>query len=212
MAHAQRSVLQHAAVELQRVVDQPVQVGRDRARAAQPRELRELVDQPLQRFDLGDDRARALVDQRARVGRRVREVPAEPLGAELDRRQRILDLVRQPPRDVAPRRDALRANERRHVVEHEDRAFRPAVVAGEQRRRRGQVNLAVVARQRDFLHDAPATRRRGRLRPAGSKRLQIRRGRTSPCAGRPMRGRVQPEQPAGGAVERLDASLRRRAR
>ena len=49
---AQRALLQHAAVEPQRVVDEPVEIGRQHARAAQPRELRELVDEPLERLDL----------------------------------------------------------------------------------------------------------------------------------------------------------------
>ena len=53
-------------VQRQRVVEQCVQIGRHGARRGHARELRELVDQPLQRLDLADDRRRALVDQRAR--------------------------------------------------------------------------------------------------------------------------------------------------
>ena len=44
----------------------------------------------------------------------------EPLGGQLDRRQRILDLVREPARDLAPRRVALRLREVGDVVEHDD--------------------------------------------------------------------------------------------
>ena len=44
----------------------------------------------------------------------------EPLGGELDRRQRILDLVREPARDLGPRGVALRLHELGHVVEHDD--------------------------------------------------------------------------------------------
>ena len=59
-------------IERQRVVQQRVQVGRHGARRRHARELRELVDQPLQRLDLADDRRRALLDQRARRLRRLR--------------------------------------------------------------------------------------------------------------------------------------------
>ena len=102
-------VAEEPVVERQRLVEQPFRLGRHRARRRHARELRELVDQPLERFDLGDDRRRALVDERARrfggappKWRRMRSA------RQLDRRQRVLDLVREPPRHVAPRRDALR--------------------------------------------------------------------------------------------------------
>ena len=80
------------------------------------------------------------------------ELAAHALGAELNRRQRVLDLVRQTPRDVAPRRHPLRPDERRHVVEDEHRAAGAAVVAQERRRGGGEVQLAALAEERDFLH------------------------------------------------------------
>ena len=60
----------------------------------------------------------------ARVGRRrAAEVTLKAFGGQLDGRQRILDLVREPPRHLPPRRDFLRPDQRRHVVEHQHRAF-----------------------------------------------------------------------------------------
>ena len=117
-----------AVVERQRLRQRGVQVGGRRARRRHPRELRELVDECLERLDLADDGRRALLDQRARRCGSRAELPAHALGAELNRRQRVLDLVRQTPRDVAPRRHALRPDERRHVVEDEHRAAGAAVV------------------------------------------------------------------------------------
>ena len=46
------------------------------------------------------------------------ELDGEPFGRKLDRRQRILDLVREPSRDFGPRRVALRLRKLGHVVEH----------------------------------------------------------------------------------------------
>ena len=54
--------------------------------------------------------ARQLVDQ----------LHLHALGRQLDRRQRILDLVRQPARHLAPRDSPLRRNHLRDVVEHDD--------------------------------------------------------------------------------------------
>ena len=46
--------------------------------------------------------------------------PPQALGGQLDRRQRILDLVREAARDFAPGRVALRLQQRGDVVEHDD--------------------------------------------------------------------------------------------
>ena len=51
----------------------------------------------------------------------LREVAAaHALGRQLDRRERILDLVREAARDLAPGRVALRLQQRADVVEHDD--------------------------------------------------------------------------------------------
>ena len=176
------------------------EIGRHRPRRRHARELRELVDQPLQRLDLADDRLRALVDERLGGRRRRREMAPQPLGAQLDRRQRILDLVRQPSRHLAPGRDLLRADERRHIVEHQHDAFRRPALADERRRHGRQMDLLPVAGDGNLL--------RGRLRhgAAGSgeqrrQRLEIgpiehgQRGLADNRAG-------QAEQPRRRAVDR----------
>ena len=96
----------------------------------------------------------------------------QSLGAQLDRCQRILDFVREPPRHLAPRRDLLRANERRHIVEDQHDALRRAAVADERGGDRRKMQLLTFARNRDFL--------RGRLGLAAAgpgqqraERLQI---------------------------------------
>ena len=134
-----RHVGEDAVVERDRVGDELRQIGRHGARRRHPRELRELVDQALQRFDLADDRVGALVDERLRLRRRAGEMPPQPLGGQLNRRQRILDLVGQAPRHLAPRRDLLRADQRRHVVEHQHDALRA-------RRCRRPARVATTAR------------------------------------------------------------------
>ena len=48
------------------------------------------------------------------------ELDGEALGRQLDRRQRVLDLVREAPRDLGPRRVALRQHQLGNVVEHDD--------------------------------------------------------------------------------------------
>ena len=160
-------VAEQAVVERQGLDQHGVERGRHRPRRRHPRELRELVDQALERLDLADDRRRALADQRGvrRVG--VAELALQPLGRQLDRRQRVLDLVRQPARHLAPRRHLLGADERRDVVEHDHRALE-AAGAVEPRRRHRQGHLAAVAGQRHFLRDRLALGRGRRRRAARS--------------------------------------------
>ena len=85
-----------------------------------------------------------------------RELTLEPLGRKLDRRQRILDLVREAARDLGPRGVALRLRELGHVVEHDD-------VAGH-RRRPAAASRASAACASGWPPRAPpasATARRG---------------------------------------------------
>ena len=142
---------EESLIERQRLVQERVQVGRHGTRRRHARELRELVHQPLERLDLADDRRRALIDERARRLGRLREMAPEPLGAELNRRQRVLDLVRQPARHLAPRRGLLRANERRDVVEDHHHAIGRAIVAAQRRGHHREMDLAPFERDRDVL-------------------------------------------------------------
>ena len=64
------------------------------------------------------------------------ELVLQPLGRELDRRQRVLDLVRQAPRHLAPGLAALRRDDLGDVVEHhQPRALRHGGAAHQQRQR-----------------------------------------------------------------------------
>ncbi len=76
------------------------------------------------------------------------ELELQPLGRELDRRQRVLDLVREPARDLAPGLDALRRDQLGDVVEdHQARALRHRRAAHQQGDR---VALAAVGAGRDL--------------------------------------------------------------
>ena len=79
--------------------------------------LRELVDHALDVVDLPDDRVGALVEHGRIVSDALAVLAAQPFGRELDRGQRILDLVRDAPRDVGPGRSALRRHQLGDVVE-----------------------------------------------------------------------------------------------
>ncbi len=129
----QRDVRAQIVVQREHVVQEGAEVDRlHRSRARLPRVDRKVVDHVLHRGDLRDDRLRA-ARQRLPVGpfEAPRELALEALGRELDRRQRVLDLVREPARDLAPRRVALRLREIGDVVEHDD-------VAGDRRDRQAR--------------------------------------------------------------------------
>ena len=71
-------------------------------RLGHAREVGEFVDHPAEVADLADDRAGQPLE-RLLVGRDLLAEPAlQPLGGKLDRGQRVLDLMRDAPRDVRP--------------------------------------------------------------------------------------------------------------
>jgi hypothetical protein len=84
------------------------------------------------------------------------EAAPDALRRELDRRQRVLDLVRDAARDLAPRRHALRADLLRVVVEHDHRAERAALVVLEQRQRDDERQHFLAARHHHLLAHALA--------------------------------------------------------
>ena len=94
-------------------------LGRDH-RLRHARELRELVDHALDVVDLAHDRVGALIEHGRIVGDGLAVFAPQPLGRELDRRQRVLDLVRDAARDVGPGRGALRRHQLGDVVERDD--------------------------------------------------------------------------------------------
>src|ERR1700730_10900180 len=105
------------ALQEQRLLAEFLGILRLHRRARHAGERRELVDHAADVADLADDGVGA-----DREGLRILldllEVTAlQPLGGELDRRQRILDLVGDAPRHVAPRRHALSRHQVGYVVE-----------------------------------------------------------------------------------------------
>jgi hypothetical protein len=96
-------------------------------------------------FDLGDDRGGTLVDQCPRGFRRTGKVPLQALRRQLNRRQRVLDLVRQPPRDFAPCGHLLCPDERRHVVKNDDDAVCPPFRPSQRRHHDEQMQFPPVA-------------------------------------------------------------------
>ena len=83
----------------------------------------------------------------------VAEAAADALGGELDGGQRVLDLVRDTPGDLAPRRHALNLDDLGVVVEDDRGAERPAGVVVKQGR--GHEQAAELSIERN-LHLTPA--------------------------------------------------------
>ncbi len=141
--------------------------GLHRPGAGLARVDREVVDHVLHRGDLRDDRLRAALERLlVRPVELRRQLDREALGRELDRRQRVLDLVREPARDLAPRGVALRLHEIGHVVEHDDvardrrhRQPRPAHQQDARQARDGQLRLPLPL---------PFAARRGSPRPTSA--------------------------------------------
>ena len=80
----------------------------------------ELVHQPLHRIHLIDDGAHGL-GQHSLFARfqTVHQLHFQTLGRELDGRERILDFMGQTARHLGPGLRALRRNQRRHILEHQ---------------------------------------------------------------------------------------------
>ena len=76
-------------------------------------------------------------------------------------RQRILDLVRQAARHLAPGGIALRLQQRGDVVEHQHHAGRAADIVGQRRAGAHQHALAGFGQQFDLFAPIRAARRRG---------------------------------------------------
>ena len=84
------------------------QSARLEARRREAAELGELLEQPLQRLDLLADRAHRLVEDGGELRTTAaRSCAAKVLDRDGDRRERVLDLVRDAARHLAPRRVAL---------------------------------------------------------------------------------------------------------
>ena len=128
-----------------------------------------------------------------------RELHREPLRRKLDRRQRILDLVRQPPRDFGPRGIALRLHQFGHVVEDHD------VAAGDRRARQRAFRASAASATGSPRRVPPpsAIGRRGRRE---SLRRPVRRTTPSPGAACPSPPSGMPISSASGCC-RITAAL-----
>ena len=108
------------SVELQHVVDERVQVQRLQPGGRQPGVVAELVDQALHGIDLVNDRAHQTAQDFLLFLRQAfHELHLEPFGRKLDRRQRVLDFMREAAGHLSPRLDALGRNNGRYVFKHQ---------------------------------------------------------------------------------------------
>src|SRR4026209_853290 len=114
------------------------------AAGRQAREGRELVHQGLQVLDLLDDGARAFSEDL--VANHLSVALLQSLSGELNRRQRILDLMGDALRDLPPRLHALDLENLRDVLEEQHGAWRSVVTRRRvtQRRRRGEQGEGLV--------------------------------------------------------------------
>ena len=106
-------------------------VGRGAVPAERARDLVEPVD-------LGENLIDVVVEHAIEIDARVGARAPQMLHAEPDGRERILDLVRDLPRHLAPREHALRARDLADVVHRDDDA---AAAAAESRERAAQLAL-----------------------------------------------------------------------
>ena len=202
-------------VQGEHVVHQRVQVERRGTRGRQARVIAELVDHQLQRADLVDDRLRTARQHLGLGGRQlVGELVLHPLGGELDRRERVLDLVREAPRDLAPGDRALGAHHLAHVVEHHQpaalRARQPRTAHQQRQRRRivgprlgAPLAAGGVAAERELALPPEV----GVLVELAEGLDELRRGLAQP---RQLLERAAHEPVGAGPEDRLGADVRER--
>ena len=164
-----------------------------------PRELRELVDDAAEVVGLAHDHVGVLLERGTLRADHRAELAAQALGRELDRGERVLDLVGDAPGDVAPRRHALRHDEVGHVVEGDDVALEVAVVGLAAGDADEEVALAGAAAELDLgLGDAALA-----LVEAVEEVGELRHRLADGAAGRGLE--VEVDEGGGGGVHHLDA-------
>ena len=163
------------------------------AQRGQAREAGELVDEALHRLDLGDHGGGGLEEDRLAVGGAVEQLLAGPLDRELDRGQRVLDLVRDAPRRLAPGGDALGLHQLGQVLDdHEAAEVGEARVA---QRHGGDDERPQLAPRRD--DEAPLAR------PAVALPRRVDRVAQRPQGGRPEDLRELASGDVRGEAEQL---------
>ena len=173
-----------------------------RARRRQPREARELGHDVRDAGDLVEDRARRLVEVRVELRVLARAQAAQRLDRGADWRERVLDLVGDAARDLAPRGHAARrgqaAARRLEVDEHRVERLRElgdlARASHAQRPRLAAGDLARLGRE---LGDRAAEA------PGEQHREEERDGRRREAPRRPSSGRFAPGFARGLAFDLL---------
>ena len=147
------------AVWLDHLLDQRGHIGRLRPRRGRGGEAGKLGRDLTEQLDLREDRRHAFVEHRRERAAAIEVHPLRVLRRQLDRRQRVLDVVRDLPGHVGPRLQPLRALElaslalevRGHLVEVLDQP--PQFVRGG--RRHARVEIAArnpTRRPRQAVH------------------------------------------------------------
>src|SRR5271168_4730260 len=123
-----RHTLQPAVKQIQSARHNRIHILRRQARGREARKLRERIHQRLQGVHFALDQPRTLRHQFLQLGPQSRgllrsgvalQITQQPLRRKLNRRQRILDLVRNPLRHFLPGRRLLRAQQIRQIVNHD---------------------------------------------------------------------------------------------
>ena len=164
-------------------------------------EARELVDHALDIVDLAHDGFGALLEHGRILGNRLAVFAAQPFRRQLDRRERVLDLVGDAAGDVGPGRGALRQHQFGDVVDGDDIAVLgfARLLAGHAHR---IISLLAVARERDLtLHQPLIAAARG-LKNLGEfgrdRRQRLAEDVALDAADQPLRRAVENGNPAVG--------------
>src|SRR3990172_920054 len=119
-----------ACVKLDHVLHHRRERLGNRGRPRQPRELRKLVQKPLESIHLPDDRPAALVEHRIEILCALRKFFPQSLGRELDRRERVLHLMGDFSRHILPGLRFLGSEKRGKVIKGDYRHHSSAVPQG----------------------------------------------------------------------------------
>src|SRR5437879_4026735 len=96
------------------------------------------------------DVAETLLEDRAEGGIARQPETPDVLDRQLDRRQGVLDLMRDPPRHFGPGREPSRAHDLGDVLQENNRARWSPLLGGEGNEDRAQPPLRVTGSQDDF--------------------------------------------------------------